>query len=82
MNFDVLSSSLKSPDAYQTTLAFSGNSLGMFSFKFGYLIDLNFNCPNSGDIYHKSSTQCDSVCPTSFYPDAMNYCMKCGSQCF
>jgi hypothetical protein len=81
MSFDATSTILNN-DVYKTTFSFSGNSNNMFTFKFGYLIDLNFDCPSSGDIYHISSTQCANACPSSFYFDANNYCWKCSSQCF
>ena len=82
MSFDATSSFLNA-DIYKTDFSFTGNPNNMFTFKFGYLIDLNFDCPSSGDIYHISSTQCNSSCPSNFYPNTTNmYCYRCSTQCF
>jgi hypothetical protein len=67
--------------AYNTSISFSGNPFQLFSFKFGYVIDLNFDCTSSVDIYHISSTQCESACGNNFYPDANKYCWRCSRQC-
>ncbi len=81
MKFDMSSSMLRSgTDQYQTSLAFTGNTNNMFSFKFGYLIDIKFDCPATGNIYHISSTQCDVACPAGYYPSGV-YCPKCSSRC-
>ncbi len=80
MSFDVLSSS--GNDVYSTNIQFNGNPNNYFSFKFGYLIDTNFDCPTSGNIYHISSTQCDSVCPSAQFPNLTDMvCYKCNSRC-
>lgn len=80
MNFATTTSSGNDP--YSTNIAFTGNPDNLFSFKFGYLIDTNFDCPSSGNIYHISSTQCDSVCPSAQFPNLTNMvCYKCHSQC-
>lgn len=68
-------------DVYTTTLGFTGNSNQYFSFKFGYIIDTNFDCPTAVQIYHTSSTQCDTACPAGQYPNANLYCTKCSSRC-
>lgn len=84
MSFDVTSSALKTgTDVYQSTFNFAGNSLSYFTLRYSYLIDLNFDCPATGDIYHISSTQCDSACPSNFYPNSTTkYCFRCSSRCF
>ena len=83
MDFDTSGTGLKSgSDTYQTTVSFTGNPYNFFSFKFSYLVDMKFDCPATGDIYHISSTQCDSKCMNNFYADAQKYCWKCASQCF
>lgn len=45
MAFDVTGSS--GNDVYSTNLAFTGNPYPLFSFKFGYLIDVSSDCPSS-----------------------------------
>ena len=84
MNFQTTASTINAGNGqYSSTISFTGNPSNLFSFKFAYLIDLNFYCPSSGPVYHISSTQCDSVCPTSFYPNATTmYCVACNSRCY
>ena len=56
MDFDTSGSSLNpGTDTYKTTVSFTGNPYNFFSFKFNYLVDMNFDCPATGDIYHLSS---------------------------
>lgn len=81
MNFEVSSSS--GNDAYWTNLVFRGNSFNIFSFKFGYLIDLNFNCSLTGDYMHVNTYQCDTVCPPAYYANyTNNTCLPCGVRCY
>ncbi len=83
MGFDMSSSSLKSgTDQYQSSMTYAGNPNNLFSFKFGYLIDISFDCPTTVNIFHISSTQCDTVCPIGFYANASNYCLACASRCY
>ncbi len=70
-------------DAYTTNLAYTGNLWQLFSFKFGYMIDVSSDCPSTGEIYHVNSYQCDTVCPIGFYPNNTDYyCYSCHIRCY
>lgn len=64
MNFDVGSTTVNS-NKYHTSFTYSGNPDGIFRMSFGYLILLDFYCPDTGtaDIYYTyNSNGCNSTC--------------------
>jgi hypothetical protein len=82
MIFTTSTTAMVNTDQYQTSASYTGNNLLMFTLQYGYVIDLIFDCPTSGDIYHVNNYQCNNVCPTGFSINpANNYCIKCTTRC-
>ena len=82
VDFSIVSSFL-ADDKYTSSFVSTNPE---FNFDFGYLIDLNFVCPTTGDIYHQTNyIHCASNCNGGVKQYGNNtdfMCYPCHSQCY